>query len=185
MREIRLSPLSAEHATRFEEMLAEYKKHDEIGLYTGFYAEAWQGFDAYRTMLERLSAGGWPLPQIVPGETHFLVDGEYIVGEIYLRFGLTPVLERDGGNIGYQIRPNARNRGYATRGLRLALDRLCDVGLAQALLTCAESNVASIRVIEKNDGVRIDDAESDDGTLNRRYLISPAKRGPGPDKSKS
>ncbi|MFZ1017384.1 MAG: GNAT family N-acetyltransferase [Candidatus Cybelea sp.] len=173
---VRLSPLRAEHAARFQEMIAEYREHDEIGLYTGFYEEAWHGFDAYRTMLERLSAGGWPRPEIVPGETYFLMDGERIVGEIYLRFGLTEVLERDGGNVGYQIRPSARNRGYATKGLRLALDRLNGVGFAQALLTCAEGNAASIRVIEKNGGTRVADAESDDGTLNRRYLILTASK---------
>lgn len=157
-------------------MIAEYREHDEIGLYTGFYEEAWQGFAAYRTMLERLSAGGWPLPEVVPGETYFLMDGEHIVGEIYLRFGLTEVLLRDGGNIGYQIRPSARNCGYATQGLRFALDRLNGVGLAKALLICAEGNAASIRVIEKNGGTRVVDAESDDGTLNRRYLISTASK---------
>jgi predicted acetyltransferase len=101
----------------------------------------------------------------------FLIDGEEIVGEVYLRFALTPVLEKDGGNIGYQIRPRARNRGYATVGLRLALKRLKDVGLSEALLTCSDANAASIRVIEKVGGFRIDDAQLDDGTLNRRYTI--------------
>jgi predicted acetyltransferase len=170
--ELYLAKPDAEHAIRFERMLAEYVGHYDVGLYTGFYEKAWHGFDAYRTMLDRLSAGGWPFPEVVPGETHFLMVGDDIVGEVYLRFGLTPVLEKDGGNIGYQIRPSARNRGYATGGLRLALDRLREVGFVQALLTCAEGNAASIRVIEKNGGTRIVDVKSDTGATHRRYLVS-------------
>ncbi|HEX4012803.1 MAG TPA: hypothetical protein VHX17_02800 [Candidatus Cybelea sp.] len=30
--------------------------HYDVGLYTGFYEKAWHGFDAYRTMRDRLSA---------------------------------------------------------------------------------------------------------------------------------
>jgi predicted acetyltransferase len=168
---IRLSAPKAEHAVRFERMLAEYREHDDVGIYTEFYEAAWQGYDAYRAVLERLSRGGWPFPEVVPGETLFLMDGEEIVGEVYLRLALAPVLEKDGGNIGYQIRPRARNRGYATAGLRLALKRLREIGLSQALLTCSDANAPSIRVIEKVGGVRIGDAQLDDGTRNRRYII--------------
>jgi predicted acetyltransferase len=174
---IHLSLPKAEHAARFEQMIAEYREHDDIGIYTGFYEAAWDGFDAYRAMLERLSPGGWPFPEVVPSETSFLMDGKEVVGEVYLRFRLAPVLEKDGGNIGYQVRPRARNKGYASAGLRLALKRLQEIGLSQALLTCSERNAASIRVIEKAGGVRIDDARLDDGTLNRRYTFQIGMRG--------
>ncbi len=123
MRDIRLSPLSAEHATRFEEMLAEYKKHDEIGLYTGFYEEAWHGFDAYRTMLERLSAGGWPRPEIVSGQTYFVLNGEAVVGEAYLRFGLT----------------RCAKKRVATSGIRFARARVIE---AMQRRDCASPSIA-------------------------------------------
>lgn len=171
---IRLVAPDAEHATRFEEMIAEYRANNDIGIYTGFYSAAWDGYHAYRILLERLSHGGWPFPEVVPGETHFIMDDEQIIGEVYLRFRLDSVLRKDGGNIGYQIRPNMRSKGYATAGLRLALKRLREVGVTEALLTCSDDNGASIRVIEKSGGVRIDDAHLDDGTKNRRYLIQTA-----------
>ena len=79
--------------------------------------------------------------------------------------------------LGYQIRPRARNKGYATAGLRLALERLKDIGLSEALLTVSETNAASIRVIEKIGAVRIDDAQLDDGTTNRRYIADIASLG--------
>ena len=148
-------------------MLAEYRRVEEQGLYTGFYAAAWDGYDKYRAMLERLSRGGWPHPYVVPGETLFIIEGDRVVGEVYLRFALTPELQEGGGNVGYQVRPSARGRGYATEALRLALDRLRDVGLREALITCDHDNVASIRVIEKCGGRRIADSHL---ANKRRYV---------------
>ncbi|WP_317996842.1 GNAT family N-acetyltransferase [Vulcanimicrobium alpinum] len=166
-----LSRMLDEHRSRFDDMLAEYREHAELGLYTWLYDVAWQGYDAYRAMLARLEQGGWPFPEVVPGATYFVMDDDHVVGEIYLRFGLTPALERDGGNIGYQVRPRARNRAYATQGLRIARSRLAERGLRSALVTCGAEHAASIRVIEKNGGVRLEDAMLPDGTVNRRYRV--------------
>lgn len=164
---LRLSRMKDEHRDAFDNMLGEYRALGEEGLYTGLYAVAWHGYDAYRGMLVRLQAGGWPFAEVVPGETYFVMDGERVVGEVYLRLGLTPALEEDGGNIGYQIRPSARNNGYATKALQLALARLGALGLRQALLTCDPENAASIRVIEKCGGRRIEDSSGG----RCRYLV--------------
>ncbi len=156
---VHLSVMRDDHAEQFDAMLDEYRVHGEVGLYTGFYEAAWDGYAAYRAMLCRLCAGGWPLAEVVPGEAYFVVDeADRIVGEVYLRLALTPALEEDGGNIGYQIRPSARGKGYATIALSLALARLRELGLERALLTCDSANVASVRAIEKNGGRRIADA---------------------------
>ncbi len=166
----RLEPMQDAHRGAFAEMLAEYRAHGETGLYTGFYSVAWEGFDAYRATLRRLHAGGWPFPDVVPGDTLFVVHGERIVGEVYLRFGLTPELEEDGGNVGYQIRPTERNKGYATEALRLALRRLGERGIREALVTCDSGNLASVRVIQKCGGRRIADS-----SVSRRYLVPTAR----------
>jgi len=153
-------------------MLEEFRANGETGLYTGFYGAAWEGFDAYRATLERLHAGGWPFPEVVPGDTLFVMRGQRIVGEVYLRFALTSALEEDGGNLGYQIRPSERNKGYATQAVRLALVRLRERGLDEALVTCDPDNLASIRVIETCGGLRIDDS-----SVCRRYVIPTAPPG--------
>ena len=49
--------------------------------------------------------------------------------------------------------PGKRRRGYATVALRLMLGVAREVGLGRVMVTCAESNVASRRVIEGNGGV--------------------------------
>jgi predicted acetyltransferase/ribosomal protein S18 acetylase RimI-like enzyme len=169
---VALSPMLPEHAERFSRMLAEFRAHGEVGLYTGFYAAAWDGYEAYRETVRRVCAGGWPFAEVVPGAVFFVMAGDEIVGELYLRFGLTDELERDGGNVGYQSRPAARNNGYATKALRLGLARLAERGIISALVTCDDRNLPSIRVIEKSGGERLDDAALDGGKRNRRYAVA-------------
>ncbi|WP_457252680.1 GNAT family N-acetyltransferase [Pedococcus sp. P5_B7] len=94
-------------------------------------------------------------------------DEDGYVGSLALRHELTPFLLREGGHIGYSIRPSARRRGHATAALRLALPvARQDLGLDRVLVTCLESNEGSRRAIESNGGVYED---SRNGT--RRYWV--------------
>jgi predicted acetyltransferase len=64
-----------------------------------------------------------------------------------LRHALTESLRRDGGHIGYGVRPSARRRGHATAILRHTLDEARLLGLREVLLTCAKDNEPSARTI--------------------------------------
>jgi predicted acetyltransferase len=95
-------------------------------------------------------------------------DADEYVGSLALRHELTEFLLRQGGHIGYSVRPSARRRGHARDALRLALPLARDeVGLDRLLVTCLESNEASRRTIEAAGGVYED---SRNGT--RRYWIA-------------
>jgi predicted acetyltransferase len=106
--------------------------------------------------LNRLSAcsRGENLPEgFVPHSTFFLVrNGSEVVGVSNLRHQLTASLRREGGNIGYGIRPSARGLGFGTRLLSDTLVRAREMGLSEAWLTCAKGNIASVRVIVRNRG---------------------------------
>jgi predicted acetyltransferase len=115
------------------------------------------------------------LGQRVP-ETHFwAVDGDEFLGSISVRHALNAVLEQWGGHIGYGVRPSARGRGLATGMLAQVLD-WCRANLAldRVMLTVAEDNPASQRVVEKNGGVLQDRIPHiwHDGALGRRYWIA-------------
>ena len=70
-----------------------------------------------------------------------------------IRHRLTPELARRGGHIGYHVAPRYRRRGHATAMLAAGLAYCRDsLGLTRLLITCAESNTASRRVIEANGG---------------------------------
>jgi predicted acetyltransferase len=94
-------------------------------------------------------------------------DDDQYVGSLALRHELTPFLLREGGHIGYSIRPSARRRGHAREALRLALPVAREeLGLERVLVTCREDNEGSRRAIEANGGVYED---SRNGT--RRYWV--------------
>ncbi|MSP59265.1 MAG: GNAT family N-acetyltransferase [Myxococcales bacterium] len=61
-------------------------------------------------------------------------------------------LRVEGGHIGYDTVPSFRGRGVATEMLRQALPLARALGLTAVLITCDDTNAASIRVIEKNGG---------------------------------
>jgi predicted acetyltransferase len=75
---------------------------------------------------------------------------------------LTPALERAGGHIGYHVVPGHRRRGHATQMLAQAKPVCQQLGLTEILITCAEDNLGSGRVIEANGDTldRITDGEA-------------------------
>lgn len=56
------------------------------------------------------------------------------------------------GHIGYDISPDFRNRGYGFEILRLALEKAINIGIDKVILTCNIDNIASKKIIEKNNG---------------------------------
>lgn len=89
----------------------------------------------------------------VPVTELWFVDGSEYLGTIIIRHRLTPALEHDGGHIGYHVVPGRRRRGHATEMLAQAKPVCRRLGLSEVLITCAEDNVGSRRVIEANGGI--------------------------------
>ena len=93
-----------------------------------------------------------------------------------LRPRLTPALEIQGGHIGYNVPPSVRRKGYGTQLLRLTLPKARAAGLSRVLLTVDSSNVASIRIIERNGG-RVE-SEGYVGPLGGPYAATPSTWNP-------
>ena len=91
-----------------------------------------------------------------------------ILGHISIRHSIaTDFLSTVGGHIGYGIRPSERGKGYATIGLKLALEECKKLGIQKVLLTCKSSNTASRKCIERNDGKLRDKIEFRGEAFNR------------------
>lgn len=58
----------------------------------------------------------------------------------------------NSGNISYGIRPDFRNRGYATKLLSLLLDICIEEDMDEVCISCLKNNIASKQVILKNGG---------------------------------
>jgi predicted acetyltransferase len=90
----------------------------------------------------------------VPISTLWYIDGVTYLGTVIIRHRLTPELTRRGGHIGYHVAPQHRRQGHATAMLAAAIAHCRDtLGLTRILVTCAESNTASRRVIESSGAV--------------------------------
>ena len=99
-------------------------------------------------------------------------DSNHIYGLINLRHELKGKLMEVGGHIGYGIRPSERKKGYATLQLKLILDKLKELNINQALITCRENNIASKKTMEKFIGKKDKLVPSNhEGIMEYRYWI--------------
>jgi predicted acetyltransferase len=139
------------------------------------YVRALADFDAYLAELRHFASHDEPRPGLVRQMNFWLTDGTEILGHLRLRPRLNSRLRMIGGNIGYDVPPAQRGRGYATRMLALGLREAAHEGLDRALLTADAGNVASMIVIERNGGV-LDREYAFEGVTRRRYWIDIASR---------
>lgn len=100
----------------------------------------------------------------------WIVENREVVGELEVRHHLLARLRVMGGHIGYHT-PLHRGKGVATYALREGLKILADMGVREAIITCADSNAASARVIEKCGGIRAQDAVVAGFERRRRYVV--------------
>jgi len=123
--------------------------------------------------LARRSRGEGLGPDEVPSTTRFLVMDGAVVGVYTVRHRLTPRLRECGGQVGYSVRPDARDRGYATLLLGAARRFAAGLGLDRLLITCDPRNIASRRVIEKHAGEVLDEYDLEGmGRGVRRYWLN-------------
>jgi predicted acetyltransferase len=94
-----------------------------------------------------------PRPGKVAETTFWLIGDDQFIGRLSLRHSLNPSLMQFGGNIGYEIRPTQRRKGYGKLILRLGLEKARDINLKRVLVTCDDTNIGSARIIEANGGV--------------------------------
>lgn len=143
-------------------------------------SSAMERYPVYSEWLDRINAlQKLPVSQEhTPATTFFAVreqDGR-IVGTIQIRHRLTGELCQSGGNIGYGVRPDERNKGYGSQMLMLALDFCRKIGLERVLLDCQADNIASEKTIRKCGGIFAGEAQvpgdDDQPERIRRFWIA-------------
>jgi len=163
------------YAHAYADMANEYLQHEsEIEPHEAkTYRHALEDINAHIRLLRDHSRGEGLSKGMVRQTTYWLIDDDRILGTSRLRHELTPPLRYEGGHIGYGIRPSCRGRGYGNVICQLTLDRARRIGMKQVLLTCKDTNIASMRIIESNGGVLENKVISrETGELMRRYWIA-------------
>ena len=92
---------------------------------------------------------GWKVPE----STYWLYDGDRPVGYGKIRHFLTEKLRKDGGSIGYAVRPSERRKGYGTAFLHLLLVQCAELNVPEVLLTIRKDNLPSQKVGVANSGI--------------------------------
>lgn len=95
-----------------------------------------------------------PKAPMVADTTLWAVQGNQVLGRISLRHSLTPYLRNIGGHIGYFVRPSSRRQGIGSQMLPLLLSLPKAQEIGRLFVTCDETNIASIKIIERNGGKR-------------------------------
>jgi predicted acetyltransferase len=98
------------------------------------------------------------------------VSGQ-VVGRLSVRHTLNEFLAREGGHVGFAVRPQHRRNGYATEILGQGLIVARSLGVDRALVTCDEDNIGSAIVIERCGGVFDSINVTNEGRAMRRYWI--------------
>jgi len=170
--EVELVTPDARFCASYRELVVEFVDGRErlVPFVLGF---AHEDFDAMLARLADCSRGVGLPDGFVPHSTFWLVeDGARVVGVSNVRHALTPSLLREGGHIGYGIRPSARRRRLGHEILRQSLRRARDLGIRDVLVTCGAVNVASASVIRRNGGVLESEAYLPErGERVQRYWI--------------
>lgn len=126
---------------------------DENGFVNAAYGYSFDEFIEYVAMRKNRSQG-IDLPEgFVPDTVFILVDDESYVGIFNLRHELNEFLREGAGHIGYGITPNFRNKGYATKGLALVLEKAKNIGIEEAYLSVNKNNHASVKAQLNNGAV--------------------------------
>lgn len=140
------------------------------------YLATGKGYDAWLQKV-RAAADIANVPAgFVPGFTYFYLreEDEKIIGMINLRLYLNDFLRREGGHIGYSIRPSERRRGYGTQMLKEALSFFFPLTGGPVIISCDRDNPASAGVIKNCGGVLEAEFYSENfGEIIQRYRIDP------------
>ena len=122
MTSLRLINPSKAYEASYRSLLEEFSARGErlIPFPLGFPHE---NFPELIARLEENSKGLGLPDGFVAHSTYWLVTDSEILGVSNLRHSLTPALRKEGGNIGYGVRPTARGQGYGSELLRRTLQR--------------------------------------------------------------
>jgi predicted acetyltransferase len=113
---------------------------------------------AYVDLMNERARGRDVAEDFVRADEFWILEAGEVVGALNVRHVLNDQLKKIGGHIGYATHPAHRSRGVATFALNRALNVLRHLGVEEALITCKGENLASVRVIEKCGGQRIEDS---------------------------
>lgn len=109
---------------------------------------------------------------------YWYMEDDKIIGSGSIRLNpeADKIIEIYAGHIFYQIVPSKRKQGYGTILCHLLLEKMYELGYKEAIISCYDTNIGSINIIENNSGELIETVKGDgspnsDNLKTRSYKI--------------
>jgi predicted acetyltransferase len=166
-----LRELNPNHEQAFLDGLMEWQGEDPHW-YSFIWKEGMPFFEML-TILQKEAKGIDLSPGRVPHTMLYGFLNGVIIGRVSVRHTLNEYLRKRGGHIGYAIAPTFRRKGYATILTGQALDYCKNINIRNVMITCADDNEPSWKIIEHFSG-KLEDKiwDDEDNEMIRRYWIS-------------
>lgn len=160
---------SAEHKRAALDYRQEHFSNNEFVIQGDNGLDEAETYEEWLKCLDIIEAGKHDY--LLPSSTYFALLDDMIVGVVDIRHKLNDSLLKQGGHIGYSVRPSQRRKGYATEIFRLALVKCGLLGIEKALVTCDKDNIGSQKTILNNGGVLENELANENGKTTLRYWI--------------
>lgn len=159
--------------SRKEEAIEYIKEHHEYNSRINGSGGLDKYIDDYEGWLQKLEDYKQPTEDRVPALTYFLVreSDNKIIGMVNIRLYLNESLRREGGHIGYGIRPSERRKGYNKINLYRALEVCEEHGIEEVILDCNKDNLGSSRTMIALGGIKQGERMHEDVVVER-YAIN-------------
>jgi predicted acetyltransferase len=123
-------------------------KSEELDWYTFIWTPEMSHAEHLKTLADQKFQDRIPANR-VPSTMLYGFVGEEIVGRFNIRHELNEYLRERGGHVGYAVSPMNRKKGYATEMFRQGVAYcLKTLGMKKLLVTCADQNTGSWKIIE-------------------------------------
>lgn len=171
---IKLVTPTKEYESQVMSYKEEFLKRDEV-IHGSAELENVENYDEWINFEERLSKKYGE--DYVPSTVCLAIreTDNKLVGIIDFKHKLTDFLFNYGGNIGYSVLPEERQKGYAKEILRLMIERCKELGVGKVLIACDKENIASAKTIISNGGILENEVKDEpglgwSGTIQRYWI---------------
>ncbi len=178
MNELELIFPSKGYKTQIEQYVQEFRNHNENEIIGDANLCKIKDFNLWLKKVESALSEEKMEAETVPSTLYLTIrkSDQKIIGNIQINHYLNETLSHNGGHIQYSVRPSERKKGYATKQLKLGLEKCHELGIGKVFLDSYKDDIGSVKSIMNNGGILENEITLPNGKIKQRYGITLKKR---------